>query len=225
MKIRVATFNIQYGLMVGLQYKILAKDILNSEADVVALQEVDMNTERNHRQNTMEQLSAYTGMQYYSYAPALKNFQGGQYGVAVLSKYPILSAYYEQLPKTTEREEERTFLHVVVDVKGFSLDLFTTHSEGGSIVEQLAVIQKHTASCENYVVLGDFNCENYSRFEVFPNTTLVNNTENPLVTTMNHHSYDNIVVSRKIVISGCHTVDTEHTDHYMLLADLVLPQK
>ena len=223
MNITVATFNILHGEMVDMKYEILAKDILASGASVVGLQEIDINTQRNYNQDTMALLSKHTGWQYYAYAPTLKNFMGGQYGIAVISKYPILFSEYKELPANTETEEPRAVLHVVVDIDGVKFDFFVTHNDGDSIVEQLAFIQEQTSACERYVLVGDFNCEVYDRFRVFANATPVNNATNPLPTTMgDESSIDNILYSTGVEYVGCHTVDTNHTDHYMLVADLVI---
>ena len=226
MELTVATYNILHGEMTDMKYEILAKDILDSDASIVGIQEVDLNTLRNYNQDTLALLSKHTGWDYYAYAPTLTNFLGGQYGIAVLSKYPILSARHEGLPAVTESEEPRTVLHTVIDVNGYALDFFATHNDGGSIVEQLAAIQKQTSLCKSYVLVGDFNCEDYERFRVFSDATPVNNASNPLPTTMGDaSSIDNILYSSNIKCLGCHTIDTKHTDHYMLVADLVLPEK
>lgn len=223
MNIRVATFNILHGEMVDMKYEILAKDILASGASIVGLEEIDINTQRNYNQDTMAILSKHTGWQYYAYAPTLKNFMGGQYGIAVLSKYPIVSSEYKDLPANTEHEEPRAVLHTVINVDGTELDFFTTHNDGGSIVEQLAAIHEQTSECGRYVLVGDFNNEVYDRFRVFTNATPVNNASNPLPTTMgDESSIDNILYSTGIECLGCHTIDTKHTDHYMLVADLVI---
>ena len=223
MNIRVATFNILHGEMVDMKYEILAKDILASGASIVGLEEIDINTQRNYNQDTMAILSKHTGWQYYAYAPTLKNFMGGQYGIAVLSKYPIVSSEYKELPANTEYEEPRVVLHTVIDVDGTRLDFFATHNDGGSIVEQLAAIHEQTSECGRYVLVGDFNNEVYDRFRVFTNATPVNNASNPLPTTMgDESSIDNILYSTGIECLGCHTIDTKHTDHYMLVADLVI---
>lgn len=80
-------------------YLRVANVISKYDADVVAIQEVDSMTRRQQRDVTAE-LAARTG--YYGYfAPAIPH-TGGKYGVAILSKKPVLSIRQYELPCTGE---------------------------------------------------------------------------------------------------------------------------
>jgi endonuclease/exonuclease/phosphatase family metal-dependent hydrolase len=72
--------------------------IKNADPDVVLLQEVDVKTDRSGKVDQIAALSEYTGMKYYAFAKAI-SYQNGDFGVAVLSKYPIEYSKTHVLPK------------------------------------------------------------------------------------------------------------------------------
>src|SRR5688572_31668602 len=89
---RVMTYNIHHGE--GMDGKVdlerIAALIQNEQADIVALQEVDKGVERTARRDLGAELARLTGMQCVfsnNY-----HFQGGEYGNAVLTRFPIKQA-------------------------------------------------------------------------------------------------------------------------------------
>lgn len=77
--------------------KAIAKVIIASNADLVALQEVDVNTIRSGKGiHQARELGRLTGMQ--AYFTKTIDHEGGDYGVAVLSKLPILDSASYKLP-------------------------------------------------------------------------------------------------------------------------------
>ena len=81
--------------------------IQKQDPDVLACQEVDSVTTRCNGEYTLGILAERTN-RYATYAPAI-NFQGGKYGIGMLSKEKPLSHKQYQLPG---REEQRTLLVV-----------------------------------------------------------------------------------------------------------------
>lgn len=78
---------------------------LDSDADFVAIQEVDSMTTRSGGIYVLGELAVQTGM-YPTFAPAI-DFDGGKYGVGMLSKSKPLRHYRYPLPG---REEVRVLL-------------------------------------------------------------------------------------------------------------------
>jgi endonuclease/exonuclease/phosphatase family metal-dependent hydrolase len=66
----------------------IAQLILDAEPDLVALQEVDVRTRRASGVDQAAELARLTGM-HVAFARAIR-YSGGEYGDAVLSRYPIL---------------------------------------------------------------------------------------------------------------------------------------
>ena len=72
MKLKIASFNIHNGMDVAYDFSVLAKDIVDTELDVVGLQEIDRFVKRSKYQDTVAILKSCTGMTYAAYAPALE---------------------------------------------------------------------------------------------------------------------------------------------------------
>ena len=105
--VRLVSYNIRNGK--GLDNKVdqerIARIITASGADFVALQELDSCTQRYNKDFVLQKLAMLTGMEAI-YAPAIP-FQGGKYGIGLLSKQKAMSWKYYPLPGS---EEERVLL-------------------------------------------------------------------------------------------------------------------
>lgn len=75
----------------------IAKVINDSEADLVALQEVDVFTGRSGPYNQAEELGKRTGMSPYFFKAI--DYDGGEYGIAILSRLPVLQTNRYPLPR------------------------------------------------------------------------------------------------------------------------------
>ena len=87
--LRFMVYNIKHGELSSLES--IASVIKAQSPDLVALQEVDVLTTRSGEVDQAARLGQLTGM-YASFQPALLNYDTGQYGVALLSRYPIRSS-------------------------------------------------------------------------------------------------------------------------------------
>src|SRR5687768_17253955 len=116
-RLRVMTYNVHVGI--GMDKKLdlsrVAAVINGERPDIVALQEVDRGVERTGRVDQIRELARLTKMDY-AFAHNL-NFQGGQYGVAVLSRTPILSIDHRRYQHLREAER-RGFIRVEVEEIG-----------------------------------------------------------------------------------------------------------
>jgi len=103
-KLRVMTYNIHVG--VGMDKKLdLARiaGVINSEhPDLVGLQEVDRGVTRTQRIDEIAELAKLTRMDY-AFAFNL-HYQGGQYGVAILSRFPIRATDHRLYQNRREAE-------------------------------------------------------------------------------------------------------------------------
>lgn len=114
-RVKVLTYNIHHGSGIDgvLSIERIARVIKESGAQVVALQEVDRSTKRVNGVDTIAQLSQLTGMAFI-FGSNLE-FQGGNYGNAILSSFPIVrhkSFHFEQLGPG----EQRGVIHASIEL-------------------------------------------------------------------------------------------------------------
>lgn len=115
--LRVLTYNIQIGI--GMDKKIdlerTAEVIRRAKPDLVALQEVDRLTDRSQGVDQAQVLAEKLGMHYvFGYASSRA---GGDYGVVILSRWPILETSNHPLPHVGNRET-RTILSALIEIPG-----------------------------------------------------------------------------------------------------------
>jgi endonuclease/exonuclease/phosphatase family metal-dependent hydrolase len=126
--LRVLTYNIHHGEgMDGkFDYERLARIIRSVTPDVVALQEVDKKTERADGIDQAAHLAALTGMEY-AYGRAMY-YSGGEYGEAILSRFPLSEPKGHPLPFTAGKEPRGMLVATVHPDNGIPVFLFAnTH--------------------------------------------------------------------------------------------------
>lgn len=112
--LKVMTYNIKHAELSSLES--IASVINAQSPDLVVLQEVDVLTTRSGEVDQAARLGALTGM-YHSFQPSLLNYDTGQYGLALLSRYPIRSS--QRIPLRSAAEQRILAL--------MEVELDTTH--------------------------------------------------------------------------------------------------
>lgn len=120
--LKVMSYNIHHANPPSVPGKIdldaIAKVIRDQKPDLVALQEVDVNTERSGKVNEASMLAIKLGMKAFFFAKAIDH-EGGDYGVAILSKYPISENQIHRLPtQEGTKGEPRVLATVLVNLPG-----------------------------------------------------------------------------------------------------------
>jgi endonuclease/exonuclease/phosphatase family metal-dependent hydrolase len=154
------TYNIHVG--VGMDKKLdlarIAQVIKGQKPDLVGLQEVDRGVERTQRIDEIAELARLTKMDY-AFAFNLK-YQGGQYGVAILSRHRILATDH-RLYKNLREAERRGFIRAEIIVDGRKLNFVTTHLdyqyEDGRVFETEQLLAGLKDVNGPLIVVGDFN--------------------------------------------------------------------
>ena len=123
--LRVLSYNIHHGEGTDgkLDLERIAKLILDSKADLVALQEVDKKVSRSQRIDQAAELAKLTKM-HFAFGKNI-SFGGGDYGNAVLSRFPIREIQNRHLPNVN-KGEQRGALTVNVQVPGWKTPLLFT---------------------------------------------------------------------------------------------------
>ena len=218
--LRVATYNIQNGAGVGHDMSLLAEDIKAMELDIVGLQEVDICTTRALGLDTLKLLAEAAGYPYYAFTKSI-DFAGGEYGTAILSRYPITA--HESIPLDTPvGYEKRAYGHATIDVDGFELHFFNTHLSWEDVTirtTQLSALSKAVKDRTNYVVSADFNTEDLGEFEVFEDSRLVN-TGGYETYPSGHSAIDNLIIPKSWSIADSGVYASGRSDHNMLWAEI-----
>ncbi|WP_225986365.1 endonuclease/exonuclease/phosphatase family protein [Rufibacter sp. LB8] len=164
--LRVMSYNIRHGnppskpKFIDLDATIAV--IRQQNPDLVALQEVDVHTKRSGGVDQAKIIAEKLGM-YYFFGKAL-DYDGGDYGVAILSKFPLLDAQVVALPilEGTNAELRALALAAVQLPNGQKIWIGSTHlDEKGNPANRLAqldAIAKVQATLkEPFLIAGDFN--------------------------------------------------------------------
>jgi endonuclease/exonuclease/phosphatase family metal-dependent hydrolase len=100
--VRILAYNIKHGL--GMDGKVdlerVAAVIRSVEPDVVTLQEIDSVTSRTGLEDQATRLGELTGMQ--AMFGGFMDYRGGRYGMALLSRYPVVEWENYRLPDGAE---------------------------------------------------------------------------------------------------------------------------
>jgi endonuclease/exonuclease/phosphatase family metal-dependent hydrolase len=94
--------------------------IQNLDVDVAMLQEVDGGVARSNRDHQVELLAERLGLRYHTWFPNVDVRGGGQYGNAILSRYPIVES--TNLDLTIRFRKRRSALHAVLRVRHDDVD-------------------------------------------------------------------------------------------------------
>ena len=145
----------------------VAELVRSTNADIALLQEVDRGTTRSGKVDQPDVLSRLTGFKV-AFGKTL-DYQGGDYGIAILSRWPISDDTLIRLPVNPPQArsggvyEPRGALRAVIQVPGESIEVMNTHIDASredfyrkqemTALLQLAAIRGST------FVGGDLNAE------------------------------------------------------------------
>lgn len=100
--VRILSYNVKHGLGMDSQVDLerIATVIRDLEPDVVTLQEIDSVTARTGLEDQAARLGELTGMK--AIFGGFMDYRGGRYGMALLSRYPIVEWENHRLPDGAE---------------------------------------------------------------------------------------------------------------------------
>lgn len=159
--LRVLQFNIRAGRTDSGDVDLaqLAAEIEAVHPDLVSLNEVDTNTSRT-RADEPAVLAGATGL-HVVYGPNLV-YDGGPFGNAILSRYPVLDSHNLRLPGRSGLEP-RGLLTALVRIDGRRVWFFSTHLSDGSdgrqsrTLQALAMLRAAQQESGPVIVAGDLN--------------------------------------------------------------------
>ena len=156
MRITIASFNIKSAELSSVQA--IAQILINHRVDVVGLQEVDQHTVRSKLIDQAQAIADMAHLPYVHYSPTLARGLG-QYGIATLSRYPMLSASSLLLP-VIQGEERRRAQVSRLEINGVHLDFVNTHIsfvKSSGRPQMAYLIDRMLSHCNHCVLAGDMN--------------------------------------------------------------------
>ncbi|MPZ84728.1 MAG: metal-dependent hydrolase [Actinophytocola sp.] len=246
--LRVMNFNIHTGIGsdTALDLARTAAVIRDSRADVVGLQEVDVHWDarsdfRDQAADLARQLHMWVFFApIYDLPPLTEGAPRRRYGVAVLSRHPIVSAENHLLTRLSTQDPNPVpapapgFAEAVVLVRGVPVHVYATHLDyrADPAVRELQVADTLRILAEDrrgarQVLLGDLNAEPTAP-ELAPLWTRLSDawtSAEPGPTypaDMPAKRIDYVTVSSGIEVRDTAVVDTLASDHRPVVADLAV---
>lgn len=225
------TFNIQHG--VGYDGKLnlqrIGDVIKNAGAEVIGLQEVDRHwDERSDFEDQVRWLAKYLNMNYFyganlTKAPEKEGTPRGEYGLATLSKFPIVRSHHHYL---TSDQEQRGLLKAEININQEMICFLNTHlglHEAERNI-QIREILAHLAEEEKpTIIVGDFNATptSYEMVQLFN----IYHDVQELPTFPAHRpteKIDYLLISDQLEKVDAKAFDTLASDHLPIFAELNL---
>ena len=200
-------------------------DLINqSMADVVCLQEVDKCAARSERVNMTARLADMTDLMHH-YFIKIRDFQGGEYGTAILSRYPITESRTINYPVVVATQGTSCG-YVVLEVDGTPLTVVNTHlsienEESNTetlccLGDVLSMLRQEKGS---FVCCGDFNTSPSKVARFIPWVKLAHDG----LVTYADRSIDHVLSYGNVTTANVRTLDTQKdkaTDHNMVLCEV-----
>ncbi|MEV7239166.1 endonuclease/exonuclease/phosphatase family protein [Streptomyces sp. NPDC051020] len=245
--LRVATYNIHAGAGEDNVFDLdrTAEAIRGLHADVVGLQEVDVHW--GARSNFVDEAHALAEKldmnvffaPIYDNDPATAGGDRAQYGVAVLSRYPVLEAENHEITRLSTQTPNPVpapapgFAEVTVNVKGSHVHVYSTHLDyranpsvrSAQVKDMLNVLAEDSGP---KVLVGDFNAgakapELAPLWKELRDAAPNGGGTYPAINPSKR--IDFVTVSPDITMVGAQEVATDASDHRPVAADLELHQR
>lgn len=251
--LRVMSYNIHYGSGFDNVYNMerLANVMSESGADIIGLQEVDAHWgSRSNFEDEIKLLSVKLDMNYffapiYDMDPINPGQPRRQFGVAVLSKYPIIAANNDEITRLSTQTPNAEpapapgFADVLINVKGVHVPVYVTHLDYRSdpTVRKMQVADMLNIMSKDHrekILLGDMNAapnapELAPLFQYFndilsmPNPSTGETSNNYTFPANNpNERIDYILTTQGIKAASYNVINTLASDHRPVIADLIL---
>lgn len=155
--LRVATFNVKLARRVDRAIEVLRATPELRDVDVLAMQELD--------ERASDSIARALGLNYIYFPGAIHPADRRLFGPAILSRWPIDSAWKLVLPHEGDvRQQVRTATAALVRVRGQPVRVYAVHLEIQTRVSRAeredqvgAVLADAAGAAEPVVIAGDFN--------------------------------------------------------------------
>lgn len=199
----------------------VARAIGDSGADIIGCQEVDFGCRRSKGVDMPKYFSENAGYPYYHFIK-IRDFQGGEYGTLLLSKFPIVERATINY-KVDVATQGTSCGYIVADIGGQRVTVFNTHlsieSEAGNLDTLRCLndeLTAYKASRGGFLCTGDYNTQS----DVVLSHVKGVRAANKDLKTYADVSIDNVLYTEEFTVTDVRTVETTRnwvSDHNMLL--------
>ncbi len=141
----------------------IANVIKRESPDLVALQEIDVNIGRSGRINQIKEIAGKAGYQSFHFSKAI-DYDGGDYGVAIISRYPLSDMQTHKLPtdETTNGEHRVLSLATVTLPGNKKIKFGSTHLDAqgkptNRLLQAAEINRIASGITLPLIISGDFN--------------------------------------------------------------------
>ena len=243
--VRVLVYNIHAGRTAAGVDNLsgVAELVRTTRADVVLLQEVDRGTRRSGNVDQPAKLASLTG--YHAAFGSALDYDGGKYGIAILSRWPIVAETLIHLPVEPPQQraggsyEPRGLLRVVVATPAGRLAVLNTHLDPSGddrwrrqeIATVIRLTGEAAALAPLVVVGGDLNSTPESAVQQTMRGASFRDSWTECGTGTGLSFPDDLPVKRidylyltgEIHCSAARVIETRVSDHRPVLVELTLP--
>ena len=221
-KLRITTLNIRHGADSSgkLQLDLIGKALRKTDSDVICLQEVDVYTKRSGNVDQAQALAAHLNCSAeFSMA---QEYDGGQYGIAVLTNDEFLDSTTCLLPALSERTEPRIAMAIRVS-GGYGIgNTHLSRNSNEAYKQATELFQLFPSWVE--IICGDFNIglENVP-FDHSKWLSVFSPEDEPPTWPIDNpkESIDHILVTKmRWNVVSVKTLSTLSSDHLGIVADL-----
>ncbi|WP_221566831.1 endonuclease/exonuclease/phosphatase family protein [Alkalihalobacillus sp. TS-13] len=172
MELKIMTYNIRHGKGTDKKLDIhrIIKVLMDSDADIIGLNEVDKQfSKRSEFMDQAESIASALEMAYV-FGPAITMKSGGEgecrrYGSAILTRFPILKSTNHPFDFLPGIVEDRALLEVLIEIESKTVAVYTTHLSLAPFLHgrQTDFIIDHvTKKNIPTIIMGDWNMKPFS---------------------------------------------------------------
>ncbi len=184
--------------------------IKEASPDVAALQEIDRKTGRSGGVDQLAELEQGTGM-HATWCRTI-DFDGGEYGIAILSRDEPISVRRMELPGAAERR-----MLLIADFPRYTVGCTHLSLDAAERLASVAIIRSQLDPAKPFFLAGDWNerPEEPAVKELRKPFALVSGRESTFPAASPNRCIDYVAISRR------HYARFEHTEHKVLAEKVI----
>jgi len=236
---RAMTYNIQHGEHYKhneIDLSLMAQEIRKAGADFCGLNEI--RGQGPHPDYTEQAEIIARELGWYSYfAPAITFPDGGPYGNAFVSRFPIKSAEKIMIPDPAVKDEDayyetRDIIRAILETDEGDLTLLVTHmglaqgEKRNAVTTVLKLVEEEKAAGHALILMGDFNMTPGDPilqpiFAALEDTTPLTGDDKSWPSDNPEIKID-YILSHRVKVTAARILPVESSDHRPVIADFSL---